>query len=72
MNRFDRKNKNSVLACVAYPGSGVFLTPVSGIREGEKIRDPGLGGTTRIHISASFETIFVLKYLNSLMRIRDP
>ncbi len=44
------------------PGSGAFfLSP--GYRSGMHNPD---------HISVSLETIFLLKYLNSLMRIRDP
>jgi hypothetical protein len=32
----------------------------------------GSGMNKQDHISESFETIFGLKYLSSLMRIRDP
>jgi hypothetical protein len=65
---------------LADPGSGTFLTPGSGIRDGRKsasgsgIRDEQPGYPD--HIFWSLETILLLflgiKYLNSLMRIRDP
>ena len=72
---------------VSYPtttkqcfGSGIwdwvaFLTPGSGM--GESLHpDPGSGVNNPDHIFQSLETIFQLflglKYLNSLMRIRDP
>jgi hypothetical protein len=54
------------------PGSGVFLTPGSGMGKNRiRIRDTYPGRTTRI-ISDSLKPIFELKYLNYLMRIRDP
>jgi hypothetical protein len=46
---------------VADPGSDAFVTPGS---------ESGMNNPD--HISESLETIFGLKYLNSLMRIRDP
>jgi hypothetical protein len=52
------------------PGSGAFLTPGSGI--GKK-SGSGSGMNNQDRISWSLEThFFGLKYLNSLMRIRDP
>jgi hypothetical protein len=61
----------SLLTSVANPdlGSGVFLTPVSGmgIKSGS-----GSGMNNPDHISECLETIFWLKYLNSLKLIRDP
>ncbi len=53
------------------PGSGAFLTPGSGIRDGLK-SGSGSGMNNPDHISESLGTIFGLNYLNSLMRIRDP
>ncbi len=57
----------------ANPGSGAFLIPGSGMGKtlgsGSGI---GSGMNEPDHISESLETIFGLKYLNSLMRIRDP
>jgi hypothetical protein len=35
-------------------------------------KKPGSGMNNPDHISESLETVFGLKYLNSLMRIRDP
>ncbi len=60
------------------PGLGTFLTPGSGIRDGRKsasgsgIRDEQPGSyflELRNHFCLLF---WGLKYLNSLMRIRDP
>jgi hypothetical protein len=52
------------------PGSGTILTPGSGM--GKKLGS-GSGMINPENISDNVETIFVgLKYLNSLMRIRDP
>ncbi len=50
-------------------GSGALLTPGAGM-----VKKPGSGsGMNNLdHIYESLETIFGLKYLNSLMRIRDP
>jgi hypothetical protein len=50
------------------PGSGSFLTPGSGM---EKKSGSGSGMNNPDHISESLETIFWVKYLNSLLRIRD-
>ncbi len=51
------------------PGSGAFFTPGSGM--GKK-SGSGSGMNKPNHISESLEIIFLgLKYLNSLMRIRD-
>jgi hypothetical protein len=52
------------------PGSSAFLTPWSGIRDGQKvrIRDEQPGSYFR-ELKKQF---FGSKYLNSLMRIRDP
>jgi hypothetical protein len=53
-------------------GSGAFLTPRSGIRDGQKvsiqIRDEQ-PGSYFLELRNHF---FGLKYLNSLMRILDP
>jgi hypothetical protein len=62
------------------PGLGAFLTPGSGIRDPGWVEsqhpDPGSGINNPDHFFKSLETIFLifwgLKYLNSLMRIRDP
>jgi hypothetical protein len=56
------------------PGTGDFLTPGSGIRDEYtiRIRVPGSWMNNPDHISESLETIYASKYLNSLMRIRDP
>jgi hypothetical protein len=48
------------------PRSGAFLIPGSGIGKKIRIRN------NPDHTSESLETIFGLKYVNSLMRIRDP
>jgi hypothetical protein len=58
------------------PGLGAFLTPGSGILDGRKSAS-GSGMNNPDHIFQSLETIFfllflMLKYLNSLTRIRDP
>jgi hypothetical protein len=60
------------------PGLGAFLTPGSGIRDGRKsasgsgIRDE-LPGSYYLELRNHFFCFFLeLKYLNSLMRIRDP
>jgi hypothetical protein len=50
------------------PGSGAFLTPGSGINK-KLGYESGMNNTD--HISKSLKTIFLLKYLNSLMRSRD-
>jgi hypothetical protein len=50
------------------PGSGAFLSP--GYEMG-KNQDSGSGMNIPDYISESFETIFWLKCLNSLMRIRE-
>jgi hypothetical protein len=50
------------------PGSGAFLIPGSGM--GKK-SGSGSGMNNPDHISDSLETIFWVKILNSLMRIRD-
>ncbi len=55
---------------IPYPGSGAFLTPGPGIRDGLKSWS-GSGMNNPDHISESLETVFWLKYLSSLMRIRD-
>ncbi len=58
-------------------GLGAFLTPGSGIREGRKsasgsgIRDEQ-PGSYFLELRNHFFAFFGLKYLNSLMRIRDP
>ncbi len=53
---------------------GAFLTPGSGMGESQH-PDPGSGMNNPDHIFWSLETIFLLfwglKYLNSLMGIRD-
>ncbi len=62
------------------PGLGAFLTPGSGIPDPEWVEsqhpDPESGLNNPDHIFKNSETIFLfffgLKYLNSLMRIRDP
>ncbi len=57
------------------PGSGAFLTPGSGIRDGKnQYSDPGSGSgmNNPDPISESLETIFCAQILNSLMRIWDP
>jgi hypothetical protein len=54
------------------PGSGAFLTPRSGIRDGLKVRiriRDEQPGTYFLELRNHF---FGLKYLISLMRIRDP
>jgi hypothetical protein len=47
------------------PGSGAFLIPGSGNRDGQKIKiricDPGSGMNIPDHISESLETIFWIK-----------
>jgi hypothetical protein len=55
------------------PGSGAFLAPGSGIRDGKKIGSES-GMNIPEHTSESYKQFFGLKYLNSLMRIRirDP
>ncbi len=59
------------------PGLGVFLTPGSGIRDGRKsasgsgIRDEQ-PGSYFLELRNHFFAFLGLKYLNSLMRIRDP
>ncbi len=81
-SQFGRRDGQSVtLVSVADPdpGSGAFLTPGSGIRDPGWVEsqhpDPGSGMNNPDHIFQSLETIFLfflgLKYLNSLMRIRD-
>jgi hypothetical protein len=54
---------------VSDPGSGAFLTrgPLMGKKLGSES-----GVKNEDHIFESLETIFGLKYLNSLMLIRDP
>jgi hypothetical protein len=62
------------------PGTGAFLTPGYGIRdqgsEMGKNQDPdpksGSGMNNPAQVSESLETIFLVKFSNSLMRIRDP
>ncbi len=51
------------------PGSGAFMTLDPGSGMGKK---SGSGMSNPDHISGSLETIFWLKYLNSVMQIRDP
>jgi hypothetical protein len=55
-----------------YPGSGAFLTPGSGMGKksgsGSGIRDKQPGS----YFLELRNPFFGLKYLNSLMRIRDP
>jgi hypothetical protein len=59
------------------PGLGAFLTPGSGIRDGRKSAS---GSGTRdeqpesyfLELRNHFSLFWGLKYLNSLMRIRDP
>jgi hypothetical protein len=59
-----------IFRSVADPGPAAFLTPAS--RMGKKSRS-GSGMNIPYHISESLETIFFcLKYLNSLMRMRNP
>ncbi len=59
------------------PELGAFLTPGSGIRDGRKsasgsgIRDEQ-PGTNFLELRNHFFAFLGLKYLNSLMRIRDP
>ncbi len=59
------------------PGLVAFLTPGSGIRDGRKsasgsgIRDEQ-PGSYFLELRNHFFAFFGLKYLNSLMRIRDP
>ncbi len=59
------------------PGLGAFLTPGSGIRDGRKsasgsgIRDEQ-PGSYFLELRNHFFAFIGLKYLNSLMRIRDP
>ncbi len=59
------------------PGLGAFLTPGSGIRDGRKsasgsgIRDEQ-PGSYFLELRNHFFAVLGLKYLNSLMRIRDP
>ena len=59
------------------PGLGAFLTPGSGIRDGRKsasgsgIRDKQ-PGSYFLELRNHFFAFLGLKYLNSLMRIRDP
>jgi hypothetical protein len=59
------------------PGLGAFLTPGSGIRDGRKsasgsgIRDEQ-PGSYFLELRNHFFAFLGLKYLNSLMRIRDP
>jgi hypothetical protein len=57
------------------PGLGTFLTPGSGMGESQH-PDPGSGMNNPDIIFLSLKTIFLLfwglKYINSLMRIRDP
>jgi hypothetical protein len=66
---------SKLCSSVADPGSGAFLTPDSGSGMG-KNQDPDRGSRSGMnnpdHVSESLETIFGLKYLYSLMRIRDP
>jgi hypothetical protein len=55
---------------IRYPGSGAFLTPGSGIQEGKKVRiriRDELPGSNFLELNH----FFGLKYLNSLIRIRD-
>ncbi len=69
-----QSNYASVFSSVADPdpGSGAFLTPGSGMgrnsASGSGIRDEQ-PGSYFLELRNHF---FVLKYLNSLMRIRDP
>ncbi len=73
------RNPVFVFASVADPdpGLGAFLTPGSGIRDGRKsasgyrIRDEQ-PGSYFLELRNHFLAFFGLKYLNSLMRIRDP
>jgi hypothetical protein len=56
------KTSNFLICSVADvgPESGAFLTPGSGIRDGEKIKDPDTGSRMNIlnHIFESLETMF--------------
>jgi hypothetical protein len=63
----------SVVDRIRDPESGAFLTPGSGMGKKQDL-DPGSGSgmNNPEHISGSLETFFGFKYLNSLMRIRDP
>jgi hypothetical protein len=58
-----------------YPGSGAILTHGSGTRDLGWVKsqdpDPGSGMNNLDLISESLETIFWVKILNSLKRIRD-
>ncbi len=57
--------------CGSGPGIRCLLAPGSGIRDGLK-SGSGSGMNHPDHISESLELIFWFKYLNSLLRIRDP
>ncbi len=69
---FDLKNTLIVSVANPDPGSGAFLTPGSGMGRKSASRS---GMNNPDHIFKSLETIFSfffgLKYLNSLMPIRD-
>jgi hypothetical protein len=56
------------------PGSGAFFDAWVRDPGWVKNQDPGPGSglDSPNHISESLETIFWVKYFNSLMRIRDP
>jgi hypothetical protein len=76
-DQFRRWDRHSgTLGSVAYPDpeSGSFLTPGYEIDLGSGMykKRSGSGINKPNHISESLETIFVLRYLNSLMRIWDP
>ncbi len=66
--RYSYTEKNSVAE--PDPGTGVFQTPRFG--KGKKNQDPYLGWTSRIIFPRAWKQFFGLKYLNSLMRFRDP
>jgi hypothetical protein len=65
-----KKNLKKLSGSVADPDPFDLLTSGSGIRNGQKLGS-GSGMNNPNHISESLETVFGLKYLNSLMRIRD-
>jgi hypothetical protein len=66
---FDLRSEKIIPDSVADPGSGAFLTPGSRIQEVSiRIRDEK-PGSYFLELRNHF---FGLKYLNSLMRIRDP
>jgi hypothetical protein len=54
------------------PDPGLFFTPGSGIRDGEKNQDPGPGINIPDNFSESLETVFRVKILKVFNDDPDP